>query len=231
YSWCSSTMLIAEGAAALSRRRTTAALAAFGMSTTWSSPWRYAIRSSTTPPVASSQHSVYCAPPGPIRSRSLVRQRLRYATASGPVTRSFPRWETSNRPTALRTASCSASTPPSAYSRGIDHPAKAANFAPSATCRSCSGERRSLVVGLLAASLPAVVGGPLPMRATYAYADTINAVTLPRLSLFDTDPAELAVDAIVFGVHQRDRTDRGQDAELLVAAGCESVVAAFDGQL
>ena len=56
-------------------------------------------------------------------------------------------------------------------------------------------------------------------------------MTLPRLSLFDTDPAELAVDAIVIGVHQRDRTDRGQDAELLVAAGCESVVAAFDGQL
>lgn len=56
-------------------------------------------------------------------------------------------------------------------------------------------------------------------------------MTLPRLSLFDTDPAELAVDAIVIGVHQRDGADRAQDGELLVAAGCESVVAAFDGQL
>src|SRR5690606_1646082 len=72
---------------------------------------------------------------------------------------------------------------------------------------------------------------PCPCRATYPPAVTINAVTLPRLSLFDTDPAELAVDAIVIGVHQRDGADRAQDGELLVAAGCESVVAAFDGQL
>ena len=63
---------------------------------------------------------------------------------------------------------------------------------------------------------------------------TISAVTvprptsgtrLPRLSLFDTDPAELAVDAIVIGVHSRDRND------LLLSPGCESIVAAFDGRL
>jgi len=50
-------------------------------------------------------------------------------------------------------------------------------------------------------------------------------VTLPRLSLFDTDPAERDVDAIVIGVHSRDRGD------LLVGTGAESIAAAFDGRL
>jgi leucyl aminopeptidase len=62
--------------------------------------------------------------------------------------------------------------------------------------------------------------------------------------LFDTDPAELPVDAIVIGVYSRDRTTAGErttagnrdrstggTGELLVAAGGESVVAAFDGRL
>ena len=48
---------------------------------------RYAIRSSTVPP-DSSQHSVYCAAPGAIRSRSLVRQRLRKSLADSPARRS-----------------------------------------------------------------------------------------------------------------------------------------------
>jgi leucyl aminopeptidase len=77
-------------------------------------------------------------------------------------------------------------------------------------------------------------------------------VTLPRPSLFDTDPAELAVDAVVIGVHGRDQpghgagrtaarpgdgagraTARARDGagDLLIAAGGESVVAAFDGTL
>ena len=43
------------------------------------------MRSSTMPPVASSQHSVYCACPGPIRPRALVRQESTYAAAPGPV--------------------------------------------------------------------------------------------------------------------------------------------------
>ncbi|MEV6971199.1 M17 family peptidase N-terminal domain-containing protein, partial [Hamadaea sp. NPDC051192] len=49
------------------------------------------------------------------------------------------------------------------------------------------------------------------------------------LSLFDTDPAELAVDAVVIGVHSP-----GEDAEsrdLLLASGAQSVAAAFDGRL
>ena len=51
-------------------------------------------------------------------------------------------------------------------------------------------------------------------------------MSLPRLSLFDSDPAESAVDAVVIGVHSRDRA-----GDLLVASGAESITAAFDGQL
>ena len=42
-------------------------------------------------------------------------------------------------PTASRTAVCSLTTP-EGYSSGIDQPPNSANLAPSATCRSCSGE-------------------------------------------------------------------------------------------
>ena len=73
-------------------------------------------------------------------AESLVRHRFTYAAAPGPVAVALPRWLTSNAPTADRTAACSASTPPPAYSSGIDHPLNAANRAPAATCRSCSGE-------------------------------------------------------------------------------------------
>ena len=41
------------------------------------------MRSSTTPP-ASLQHSVYCADPGWMRRRSLVRQALTKSAAPGP---------------------------------------------------------------------------------------------------------------------------------------------------
>jgi leucyl aminopeptidase len=52
-------------------------------------------------------------------------------------------------------------------------------------------------------------------------------VTQPTLSLVDTDPAELAVDAIVIGLHSQ--PDEG--GALLPAAGAESIAAAFDGKL
>jgi leucyl aminopeptidase len=52
-------------------------------------------------------------------------------------------------------------------------------------------------------------------------------VTQPSLSLVDTDPAELAVDAIVIGLHSQ--PDEG--GALLPAAGAESIAAAFDGRL
>ena len=101
--------------------------------------------SSTTPPSVS-QHSVYCALPGPIRPRSLVRQALTKSAAPGPRTVALPRCDTSKRPTASRTAACSLSTPPPAYSSGISQPPNAANFAPRATWRSCRGERRKVSV-------------------------------------------------------------------------------------
>ncbi|MPZ25293.1 MAG: leucyl aminopeptidase [Micromonosporaceae bacterium] len=56
-------------------------------------------------------------------------------------------------------------------------------------------------------------------------------MTLPRPTLFDTDPAELAVDVILIGLHSRNGAAGGAPPDLLVAAGCESVVAAFDGRL
>ncbi|GAB1690317.1 leucyl aminopeptidase [Krasilnikovia sp. M28-CT-15] len=49
----------------------------------------------------------------------------------------------------------------------------------------------------------------------------------PSLSLVDTDPAELAVDAIVIGLHSQ--PDEG--GAVLPAAGAESIAAAFDGKL
>jgi leucyl aminopeptidase len=52
-------------------------------------------------------------------------------------------------------------------------------------------------------------------------------VSQPSLSLVDSDPAELAVDAIVIGLHSQ--PDDG--GALLPAAGAESIAAAFDGKL
>jgi leucyl aminopeptidase len=52
-------------------------------------------------------------------------------------------------------------------------------------------------------------------------------VSQPSLSLVDNDPAELAVDAIVIGLHSQ--PDEG--GALLPAAGAESIAAAFDGKL
>ena len=95
--------------------------------------------SSTMPPVSASRHSVYCARPGPIRPRSLLRVALTNSTAPGPRTTILPRWLTSKMPTADRTALCSSTIPE--YCSGISQPPNSANFAPSASCRSCSGER------------------------------------------------------------------------------------------
>ena len=57
------------------------------------------------------------------------------------------------------------------------------------------------------------------------------------LSLVDTDPAELPVDAIVIGVHSQadagesDGAPRGYAGTLLLATGAESIAVAFDGRL
>ncbi|MGN9808800.1 leucyl aminopeptidase [Micromonospora sp. BQ11] len=54
------------------------------------------------------------------------------------------------------------------------------------------------------------------------------------LSLVDSDPAELAVDAIVIGVHSQtgeQGATSGLAGTLLLASGAESIAAAFDGRL
>jgi leucyl aminopeptidase len=61
-------------------------------------------------------------------------------------------------------------------------------------------------------------------------------VTSPitTLSLVDTDPAELAVDAIVIGVHSQSGESDGAGgyaSTLLLATGAESIAVAFDGAL
>ncbi|WP_067497833.1 leucyl aminopeptidase [Actinoplanes sp. TFC3] len=49
----------------------------------------------------------------------------------------------------------------------------------------------------------------------------------PTLRLADGDPAELAVDALIIGLHSQP----GEGGALLPAAGAESIAAAFDGKL
>ncbi len=56
----------------------------------------------------------------------------------------------------------------------------------------------------------------------------VAAAQLASLRLVDTDPAELAVDAVVIGVYSQ---SADAPAPLLVASGAESIVAAFDGKL
>ena len=53
---------------------------------------------------------------------------------------------------------------------------------------------------------------------------------ISTLSLVDTDPAKLAVDAVVIGTHSQDDGDDGR-AALRLASGAESIAAAFDGRL
>jgi leucyl aminopeptidase len=54
---------------------------------------------------------------------------------------------------------------------------------------------------------------------------------MPTLTLVDGDPAELAVDAVVIGVHSHGGESAAGDARLLLASGAESIAAAFDGRL
>ena len=54
---------------------------------------------------------------------------------------------------------------------------------------------------------------------------------MTSLSLVDTDPAELAVDAIVIGLHAAEADGPDGLSGPLLAPGAESVAAAFDGQL
>src|SRR3954464_2643729 len=140
-----------------------------------------------------------------MRDRSLVRQRSTNAAAPGPRTVPVPRCETSNRPTAVRTAVCSASTPLPAYSIGIDQPLKSASFAPAATCRSCRGEVRGLTAGHAS-------------RVT-----TLDAVP-PTIATTDRPLEKLAAHAVVVGVGQG-------PGGLLPTPGSEAVDRLLGGKL
>src|SRR4051794_4885082 len=118
-----------------------------------------------------------------MRDRSLVRHRSTNAAAPGPRTVPVPRCETSKSPTAVRTAVCSASTPPPAYSIGIDQPLKSASLAPAATCRSWRGEVRGLTEAHASGALTI---GPVP----------------PTITATDRPLEKLSADAVVVGVGQ-----------------------------
>src|SRR5690349_12589528 len=183
------------------------------------------MRSSTTPPVASSQHSVYCALPAPTRSRSLVRDALTYAAAPGPRTTALPRWLTSKTPTASRTAVCSLTTPWPAYSSGIDHPPNSASLAPSATCRSCNGESRRSgpdVGAVTAPNLPQPDGRtPTARVATVSPTRTpARRSASPSYTLSKGAAEKSKADVVAIGVV---RTARG----LRAAPGGEGVAAAY----
>ena len=128
------------------------------------------------PPVASSQHSVYCALPGAILPRSLDSVALTYAAAPGPTTIALPRWLTSKMPTASRTVVCSFTTP-EGYSSGIDQPPNSANFAPSAAWRSWSGDCRSALWSAMAPKL--LHASPVPAPRGRASAPRVRPSILP----------------------------------------------------
>src|SRR4051794_34657663 len=149
-----------------------------------------------------------------MRPRSLLSVELTKSAAPGPATVILPRWLTSKMPTASRTAVCSL-TMPEGYSSGIDQPPKSANFAPSATCRSCSGE----VSGAL--PVPVAPSGSVPsMLGTYRdYPAAVSTYTLRS-----ANPAKTRCDAVVVGLVQRGKGQRGGFG---VAPGGEAVESAY----
>ena len=84
---------------------------------------------------------LYWARPTGTLARSLVTVRWRTSNAPPPSTMTLPRCIRSNRPTASRTARCSASVP--SYWMGMSHPANGPSLAPRARCSSSSGVRFS----------------------------------------------------------------------------------------
>src|SRR3954463_10021331 len=141
-----------------------------------------------------------------MRERSLDRHESTKAAAPGPRTVPVPRCETSKSPTAVRTAACSASTPPPAYSIGIDQPLKSASLAPAATCRSWRGEVR-VTARTVSACNGAGGGPPAGSRRERAGGggqggpSTIGPVP-PTITATDRPLEKLSADAVVVGVGQ-----------------------------
>ncbi len=192
-------------------------------------------RSGRRPRRRSRRRSTACTAPCPARpgSRSLVRVALTYSAAPGPRTTALPRWLTSKSPTASRTAVCSLTTPPPGYSIGISQPPKSAIFAPSARCRSCSGERLravwSLIGRTLASRLRRVIGRDRRADARVSTHPSPTSCeqdgnTLATVTLSTSKPATLKVDALVVGVAKK-------GSGFVLLPGAEEVDKAFKGRL
>src|ERR1700686_4820040 len=93
---------------------------------------------SSTNPAVGYNNPLYCARPFSSFETSLHVARCKSASASGPLTVSSPRCETSNSPTCSRTAACSSRMPLNCP--GNSHPPKSTIFPPS----SCSTALRGV---------------------------------------------------------------------------------------
>src|SRR5690606_33489583 len=96
-----------------------------------------------------SSRCVYWTRPGPILRRSLVNAAWSRSMAAGPLTRTVPRWLTSNTTAASRHRRCSCRVP-LGYASGISQPPKGTIFAPSARCCASRGERGDDIRPMLA---------------------------------------------------------------------------------
>src|SRR5690606_7184603 len=110
-----------------------------GMTSNRSSATHHTMMSSTTDASSGSSRCVYWVRPGPILDRSLVSVACSRSNASDPVTRTVPRWLTSNTAASVRQARCSARVPVG-YWIGISHPPNGAILAPRARWRLSSGD-------------------------------------------------------------------------------------------
>ena len=84
---------------------------AFGITSKRVSSTHHTMMSSSTDASSASSRCVYCVRPGAILRKSLVSARCRRSNAFAPVTRTVPRWLTSNATAFVRQARCSASVP------------------------------------------------------------------------------------------------------------------------
>src|SRR6478752_567182 len=136
-------------------------------------------------------------------------------------------------PTASRTAVCSLITPAPAYSSGIDQPPNSANFAPSATCRSCNGEVSRSLVGSEPVMAPNLAQLRPRADGRGAAPTTVQAslraegrrrrrspVRLTTYTLSNGAPEKTKADAVAIGVV---RTAKG----LRAAPGGEGVSSAY----
>src|SRR5690606_27681344 len=138
---------------------TRAVFEALGMTSKRSSATHQTMMSSTTEASSGSSRWVYCVRPGPILDRSLVSAACSRSNASGPVTRTVPRWLTSNTAASVRQARCSASVPVG-YWIGISHPPNGAILAPRARWRLSSGDVFSVTGAEASAGAPPRSGLP-----------------------------------------------------------------------